>query len=176
MFFESFQPYEKEEWRDCASNPFYQVSSLGRVLSKGGLDKRGRPVRGKILKGRGINSRGYITTRLSLGEEKSKSITVHRLVAEAFLPNETGLPQINHIDGNKTNNRVENLEWCDNSHNQKHSIRIGLKKKIKINEQIAEEIRDVYERGDVSQYKLASIYNLSQQQISKIVRQQRWSK
>lgn len=55
---------------------------------------------------------------------------VHRLVANAFLPNPLHLPQINHIDGNTKNNKVTNLEWCTPSHNTKHSYDIGLHKKI----------------------------------------------
>ena len=57
---------------------------------------------------------------------------VHRLVAKAFIENKKELPLINHIDGNKLNNNVKNLEWCDYSHNIKEAYRIGLREKIKI--------------------------------------------
>ena len=57
---------------------------------------------------------------------KRTSVRVHRLVAEAFIPNPNELPQINHIDGNKENNNVKNLEWVNNSQNMIHAYRTGL--------------------------------------------------
>ena len=56
---------------------------------------------------------------------KTSPTPVHRLVAIAFLDNPLGLPQVNHIDGNKGNNNIENLEWCDNAQNQKHRFLLG---------------------------------------------------
>ena len=57
---------------------------------------------------------------------KAKNFKIHRLVAEAFIPNPNNYPQVNHIDGHKNNNCVDNLEWCDNSYNMKEAYRIGL--------------------------------------------------
>ena len=71
------------------------------------------------------NTRGYLYVNLcKKGKYKSKSL--HRLVAEAFLNNENELPQVNHIDGNKLNNNITNLEWCSASSNIKHAFETGL--------------------------------------------------
>lgn len=74
-----------------------------------------------------LNNNGYYTVRLSLSG-KEKNIPLHRLIALHFIPNPENKPQINHIDGNKLNNKLENLEWCTNQENSRHARRLGLDK------------------------------------------------
>lgn len=72
-----------------------------------------------------INNHGYARINLILHGEK-RSVLVHRVIASAFLPNPQNLPQINHLDGDKTNNTPSNLEWCTARANIQHAYRAGL--------------------------------------------------
>lgn len=76
---------------------------------------------------RGSIQGGYIKYSLKNGDGLVKVRPLHRLMAETFIPNPNNHPVINHIDGNKLNNRVDNLEWCTWSHNNKEAYRLGLR-------------------------------------------------
>lgn len=97
----------------------YEVSNFGRVRSL----KR-NTTSGKIMTNE-VNHKGYCRVTLTKNN-KWKHFSVHRLVAEAFIQNPQNKSQINHIDGNKSNNSVENLEWCTASENQIHARLMGL--------------------------------------------------
>lgn len=121
----------KELWKDIKGyEGCYQVSNLGRIKS---LDRMTNNqygeyfMKGRILKNSIIKDKGYCRVSLNNGNGKI-SKRVHRLVAEAFIPNPENKLEVNHKDGNKLNNCVSNLEWCTNKENIEHSIRTGLKK------------------------------------------------
>lgn len=119
-----------EEWRDIKGfEGYYQISSLGRIKSLKRLiirrDGKPYPQKECFLKP-SKNRKGYLTGQLSK-DYKTTFYQVHRLVAEAFIPNVYNLPQVNHIDGNKENNSVDNLEWISNYDNMQHSIKTGLR-------------------------------------------------
>lgn len=98
----------------------YIVSSDGRVFSTKTEEE---------LK-QFSNKKGYKEIALQMNG-KNKMIRVNRLIAETFIPNPNNLPQVNHIDGNKTNNDVSNLEWCTCSYNIRHAFENGLYKKAR---------------------------------------------
>lgn len=102
---------EKEEWREIKNYPNYMISNRGRVKSLN-YNKTGEE---RIMKF-AINKKGYCCVVL-YKDKKQKHYLVHRLVATAFIPNPNNLPQLNHKDEVKTNNCVDNLEWCDAKYN-----------------------------------------------------------
>lgn len=120
-----------EKWKDIEGfENLYQVSNLGNVksLSHEVIRSNGsiQHFKERILSPGNMTS-GY--KFIGLTKEKiCKNYGVHRLVAQAFIPNPNNFPQVNHKDGNKENNCVNNLEWCTYSENIKHALNIGLVK------------------------------------------------
>lgn len=113
-----------EEWRDIKDyKGIYQISNKGRVKSLNRIDSRGNKVNEKILRPGKRNN--YLYVRLCK-DGKFKDYRIHRLVAEAFIPNPDNLPVVNHKDEDKSNNCVENLEWCT----QEYNVNYSLSKKI----------------------------------------------
>lgn len=122
-----------EEWRDVVGlEGLYQVSNLGNVksldrtitqTSANGIEYT-RLMKGKMLSLNKTNGHGYPIVSLGNGVQGLKNYYIHRLVAEAFIPNPENLPQVNHIDEDKTNNTLENLEWCTHSYNNTYGTKI----------------------------------------------------
>jgi Tol biopolymer transport system component len=113
-----------EVWKVFGNMHEYRVSIEGKVESR--LVKGGNfrlPFRlgaWRELK-KVKQSTGYLIVNVRLEGNKTKVIRVHRLVALSFLPNPKNLPQVNHIDGDKTNNKLDNLEWISNKDNMLHA-------------------------------------------------------
>lgn len=111
---------KKEYWKPIKGyEGLYQVSNFGRVKSLQRIVNNGnnsvRIIKERILKNQ-MDKDGYYVVNLHK-TNKSKTFRVHRLVAEAFIPNPDNLPEINHKDENKLNNHVDNLEYCDRVYN-----------------------------------------------------------
>lgn len=120
-----------EVWKDITGyEKLYEVSNYGGIRSKDRTytDKRGfkRKKTGRTLKNR---SKKYYYTVMLYKDGSRKAEYLHRLIAAAFLPKVTGKDFINHLDGNKLNNHVDNLEWCTIKENNLHAIENGLNNK-----------------------------------------------
>ena len=112
---------EQEQWKPIERfNGEYEVSNLGRVRSM----KKYRGMTARIMP-QTVQRKGYYAVTCWM-DNKAICVKVHRLVIEAFKPNPDNMPCINHIDGNKLNNHIDNLEWCTYQQNMQHAVRTGL--------------------------------------------------
>ena len=115
------------KWRELNNYPGYSVSDTGLVRSNPRRIWNGHGwymSKEKLLKPNTL-AKGYLQVDLKIDGERHPR-QVHRLVAEAFIPNPNNYPQINHKNGIKDDNNKDNLEWCDNSMNQLHAYKMGL--------------------------------------------------
>lgn len=175
-----------EIWHDIKNyEGYYQVSNFGNVK---GLDRKITTVYGKqrLLKGKMMklvkDRDGYLTVKLSKNNTL-KHGKVHRLVAESFLDEISYKNEVNHIDGNKENNKIENLEWCTSSENRKHAVENRLLKVVgsenpmsKLNEENVTKIRALYNENKKQNniLKLATEFGVSFQTIWEIVAFKSW--
>lgn len=173
------------EWRAIEGyEGLYEVSNTGLVKA---LNKRvdsgkcHRRWRVHILS-HSSDAKGYLRVSLSKNGV-TKTHKVHRLVATAFIPNIDNLPQVNHKDGNKANNCVDNLEWCSQSENMAHACKTGLKRndgefnsQSKLTQVDVEHIRAVYKPRDkdFSTVALAKKYGVHRKTITRVITGQYW--
>ena len=123
-----------------------------------------------------INKQGYKGTVIKLGRKKCIYVKVHRAVALMFIDNPLGKPQVNHIDGNKLNNNVCNLEWVTARENLIHAFNNGLKHKgsecswAKLTREEVDRIRELYSTGAYTHKDLCKLFNVSLATIGEVTR------
>ena len=160
-----------EEWRDVSGEfrGVYQVSSLGRVQRV--MTSRNW-VRGYVLKPK-VDVYGYSHVRLQ-HEGRQQPTTIHKLVATAFLGPPLEGQQINHKNGDKTDNRASNLEWVTHEQNVRHfHRRLGSWKRStgpRLNHEKAVRIRALYKTGEYTYKELAKKYDVTWWTIGRIIR------
>jgi hypothetical protein len=162
---------ENEIWKDVIGyEKLYLISSLGKLKSLQNNKE-------KILK-LIPDKKGYLRTRIGNLNNK-KTIKIHRLVAIAFIPNPENKKEVNHRDGNKQNNNIENLEWCTGSENIKHAFKTGLRRSDGNNHNNRKlssiQVKEIREKRKIySCIELGKMYNVSRVQILNIVTYKMW--
>lgn len=177
-----------EIWKDVKGyEGVYQVSNLGNVKS---LDREVNSRYGGKRKVEGVllkflpDKDNYSRVNLKKNQ-KGKTILVHRLVAAAFIDNKENKPQVNHINGIKNDNNVENIEWVTLSENRRHAYDTGLQNGInrrgeknnfsKMTKKQVLEIRSTYKKGVVTYKELSAKFNISSGCIGSIIRKKSWA-
>lgn len=159
----------EEVWKDIPGyEGLYQVSNLGRVYS----------IRNNMIRKLSLDKHGYQVVSLKING-KVKLSKVHRLVLYAFIGESE--KQVNHLDAVRTNNKIENLEYCTGSENMRHAYKLGNKSQkgskntgAKLREQDVIEIKELMKKG-YRNSKLARMYNVAPVTISQIRTKTNWS-
>lgn len=125
---------------------------------------------------------GYLFVCMSAYKGENKTTTIHRLLSLAFIPNHNNYPCVNHKDGNKLNNSLDNLEWCTHKHNSVHCIEKGLRNTAK-GERIPnsflkeQDIKDIFslKKNGLLNREISEIYNIDMSAISRILNKKSWA-
>lgn len=162
---------EKEIWKPVVGyEGLYEVSNLGRVKGLFWLQPPSKNnVRfhyERILKGH-INKKGYKSVNLTKNGKK-KAYKIHRLVAMAFIPNPQNYPMINHKNEIKSDNRLENIEWCDNGYNQRYgNAQVNKYRKIvQIGENFRKEYSSLTEASRQTGLRIALIWKCANHRLA----------
>lgn len=153
--------YIKEEWRKIKGFEYYYVSNFGNVKSTRRWSGTEFYDREHLISLYQNKKNGYVYVNISK-DSKSYNLRLHKLVAENFIDNPNNYNQINHIDGNKQNNRVDNLEWCDCSYNIKDMYKRNGK--YKKDNEIIKKYKELK-----SCNKVAKIFYMSGENIRQIL-------
>ncbi len=171
----------EEVWKDIPKyEGIYQASNLGRIKSLARQDRRGHGWPTKILKPDATRN-GYLQVLLSRDGVITKKY-VHHLILEVFVGPCPPGKQRNHINGDKADNSIGNLEYCTGSENHFHSYRVLGKQAAKgskqggakLNEEQVQAIRRLHAAKQATGQELAKMFNISESSISAIVLRQRW--
>ena len=170
-----------EEWRDIPGyEGAYMVSSYGRIKALARFDGRGHKKKEHILKCDYVGTHGYHIVNLRHCGNERLAVPIHRIVAEVFISNPDNLPVVNHKDGNKLNNTVDNLEWVTQSENVRHAVKNKLMKNHyyartgekcpyhKFSDKEVESIREMRRNG-AKMTDIMKKFNISKSHAYKIV-------
>lgn len=178
---------EQEIWRNIPNSKFYAISSLGKVkrlthIKWNPVNKSYSTFKERILSISYNNSKNYGRICIVFNNSTKKVCGIHRLVAESFIENFKNLPQVNHKDGDKINNKLSNLEWCSQAENMQHRIhelhvkpwKIGEESNFtKLTEEQVKSIPDLLARG-ISKVKIGEMFNVKPNTITEITSGRSW--
>jgi hypothetical protein len=150
---------ETEQFKDLDQYPNYQIGNRGNIWS----------CLHKIFLKQTIQKQGYMQVCINKNYKKI-NVRINRLVALAFIPNPENKLYVNHIDGNKLNNSVDNLEWCSESENMIHAYKLGLEKpNKKLNKDQIIEIRQL-SKLSITKDQIAKQFNVSRKTIFNVLK------
>lgn len=163
-----------EQWKNIEGYKDYFVSNTSKIKSvKGDREKVLKPFKSK-------NPNAYYEVYLSQYGNVGRAY-IHRLVAKAFIPNPLNKQTVNHLNGIKTDNRLENLEWCTHKENSKHAVNTGLSPHkgetspmAKLTQREVDLIRREYMQSNLLQKHIAKVFGVSVPTISMIINNKTW--